>query len=1588
MSTESEHIDHLADDAVHGLLSPPEAARVARHAAICDRCDAALGAARRRLALLRSVPPVEPSAGLVPATMGRIEDARSRRRRVGRRVAWGSLGALAACVLLLTGLQIYYSRLRPTGLDLVVLGQRELLTSSRASIRVRLTDRQGNVALSGLPVLVSLLALDGTTTELARTTTDELGSVAPRFDVPDLPPGHYRLRVTAGAESITRPVELKRSWKLMLSSDRPVYQPGQKILVRSLALRRPDLRPVAKEQAVFTLIDPRGNVLFKETHRTSAHGISSASCELAHEIQEGGYTIVCKVGDTESKLSVEVKRYVLPKFQVSAKLDRPYYAPGQTVRVEVKAAYFFGKPVADGAVDLILIDNIPGDAKPITAKGKTDDKGDLNLTFALPKVLTGNPGVKVVVKVTDNAGQSYSRSVDCLVTNEPIQIDAVAEGGTLVRGQSNTIYVLVRKIDGTAMPGARIEVHQFEGGRNAIVAAFRADERGAVSWAMTPELLASLTPPGKSDPQFVLVVVDAKGEHLAKKNVTFALGRGVGDFLVRLDRPVYKAGQTMTISAFGAGVEPVFVDLIRDGQTFLSTAVEMADGKGEHVVDLPPDVSGTLQLVAYRFDPTEGLPRRKLRIVQVQPAEGVKITATLDKAEYAPRADATLNVRLTDAAGKPLPGAVSLAAVDEAVFSVLSLRPGMEQAFYSLEQELLKPVYAIYPAWMPGAGADFLERDRALFAHTAAPIDPDKTFSPGHPGFAAQIAPVGPQTMAVRTLPMRQQETLALKRMRHQQIAWGWAGLILVSILAGYAALWVCVPTGTVLKIHGVGMVLFMVLGMGMILSIVLFGGGVKTAFDAVGSKMATSETPMPMRLFGVDKFDLSNVDRGDDDGVPLAYSLDGIEAASVHGAPPRPRVRNYFPETLLWRPDLVTDDQGKLDPLTFPLADSITTWRLSASAVTSDGRLGGLSMPVKVFQPFFVDLNLPVALTRGDEVGVPVVVYNYSDKPQTVKLTLSKQEWFTLNGAGEQSIELAPGEVRGTRFPIRVAKVGTHKLRLTALAGTIGDAIEREIEVVPDGRKVETTLNGSLDRSAEHTLTVPEGVIDGSVKAFVKVYPSGFSQLVEGLDGIFRMPSGCFEQTSSTTYPNVLALDYLRRNRLSVPEVEAKARQYIHLGYQRLVGFEVNGGGFDWYGRPPASVNLTAYGLMQFEDMAKVHDVDPALIARTRNWILSKRTADGSWKADAHGANLTGGGYDAQTLPITAYIAWAVFAGGKTKDPGDLTRRYLLSYRPEDIQDPHALALVANAILALEPQGESAAPYLDRLDALRQKAQDGRLVFWNKAAGTRTGFYGQGQSANIETTAIAALALHAGKRYPDSVRGALAWLVSQKDPNGTWHSTQPTVFALKALLVGSEVADDKQADRAVALTVGDHLETLTVQPEVLKLVEITKHLKPGANRIVLTEKAKSGMSYQVVFRYHVPEAKKADESGPLSIALAYDRTTLALNETIRVKATIVNRQATPAPMVMLDLPIPPGFTARSDDFEKLVAAGRIGKYQIRARGVLVYLRGLEPAKPLVLEYALQAQMVVKAAVPGARVYEYYDPAKRGESKGVEVVVK
>jgi squalene cyclase len=126
-------------------------------------------------------------------------------------------------------------------------------------------------------------------------------------------------------------------------------------------------------------------------------------------------------------------------------------------------------------------------------------------------------------------------------------------------------------------------------------------------------------------------------------------------------------------------------------------------------------------------------------------------------------------------------------------------------------------------------------------------------------------------------------------------------------------------------------------------------------------------------------------------------------------------------------------------------------------------------------------------------------------------------------------------------------------------------------------------------------------------------------------------------------TYPNVLVLDYLKSTNQSTPELEMKAEEYINLGYQRLVVFEVDGGGFSLYGDPPARLFLSAYGLMEISDMAEVYPVDEAMIERTARWLVRQQADDGSWSSDDY--RVAG-----QQLATTAYVTLRHLGPGRVR--------------------------------------------------------------------------------------------------------------------------------------------------------------------------------------------------------------------------------------------------------------------------------------------------------------------------------------------------
>src|SRR5207302_8334507 len=139
-------------------------------------------------------------------------------------------------------------------------------------------------------------------------------------------------------------------------------------------------------------------------------------------------------------------------------------------------------------------------------------------------------------------------------------------------------------------------------------------------------------------------------------------------------------------------------------------------------------------------------------------------------------------------------------------------------------------------------------------------------------------------------------------------------------------------------------------------------------------------------------------------------------------------------------------------------------------------------------------------------------------------------------------------------------------------------------------------------------------------------------------------------EQTSSSAYPNVLVVDYIKKARVASPQLLMKSEQYLNVGYQKLLTFERPGGGFDWWGNGEPLVWLSAYGLNEFSDMAKVYPIDRGVIDRTQAWLLKQQEADGTWSkiGATHGESIASMG-DPKLL-LTSYVTWALLESGIPK--------------------------------------------------------------------------------------------------------------------------------------------------------------------------------------------------------------------------------------------------------------------------------------------------------------------------------------------------
>jgi hypothetical protein len=1617
-----------------------------------------------------------------------------------------------------------------------VLGQRSYIAEAPAAMRVIVTGSSaGETALviKRGTVRIELLDPDHAPKLLFAGELDRRGSVAADFRFPEGLTGSFPVRFSAdtplGHVETTETVQLEDKVSVLLTSEKPIYQPSQTIHLRALALDRADRHAAAGRALTFEVEDPRGNKVFRKSTATDNFGVSSVELTLADEVNLGTYHVRARIGEASAaELTVNVERYVLPKFRVAIEFDskngRPKrdYRPGDHVRGVVKANYFFGKPVDNASVTMKASGMDAELFEAASAKGRTDRDGAYRFDLALPQFFAGNGkrrgAAPVVVEATvkDAAEHSEARGEPITVSQTSLLITAVPEGGKLVRGLENEVFVLASYPDGT--PAKSDLVVRTSAAQHRV----QTDEAG----------IASVQIPGKDANRILHIDADDHKGNRVSDSVTLETRGGEDQVLVRTSHAVARPGDRMEIAVMSTRQRgAAYIDLVHDGQTILTRDVDLENGRAEMSVVVGPEMSGTLTIDAYVIG-RSGREAEDQRLIFVQPAGELHIEAMADAGSYLPGDEAKVHFHVTNQKGEGVSAALGLEVVDQAVFALAEKQPGFAKVFFYLEQELMKPHYEIHslsPAQViePAEGESDESHDRAaraLFAaaetvaaHTleseagsALPeteranamaryqdglleyvrglaakmtdLDSERSVLPafkelkdasGHSPRDAwgtdlridaapwrnanhrsyRVMSAGPDRTfgTADDLTLWLEPKTAFVSSQPQWNAWGpvenaismrmehsvgpenglaeidgtvtdMTGAVVagarikiqrvedrssrntVADAAGKFSFAALPPGRYRVQVESTGFrtsvrvislaasdrgVLSAILQIGALNEMVEVEAGVavvQTQNAAIGG-LIVGARPQELPLNGRDVIELARL-QGDKKTRQDARAKDEPSAANVPGG----HVRSYFPEALYINPEILTNAEGKAS-ITIPLADSITTWRMAMLASTQTGALGTGTSELKVFQDFFVDLDLPVILTQGDRVSIPVAVYNYAGHAGDVDLKLEPGDWFSLEGADDRSVTVGAGQVGAAQFTIVAEKIGKFKLTLSGRmkgGSQREDTVVREIEVVPNGEAKEIVTSGRLDSSVRHSVRFPKTSIPDASKIFVRLYPGPLSQVIEGMDSILRMPFGCFEQTSSATYPNVLALDYMKRTKKLTPEIHAKAEGFVATGYQRLLTFEVPGGGFSWFGNAPANKILTAYGLMEFHDMAKVYDVDPQVIARTSDWLLRQQQPDGSWRPDTQFINEGATNrFNADVVRITAYIAWALESADYKGSAVEKARQFVEKHL-EGMRDAYTLAVVANFAVESGKDSELARRALQLLsDAATVK---GDFSWWSA---DETGVYATGDSAAVETTGLAVQAFLKAGGYTDAVRKSLAWIASKKNGDGSWGTTQATIMALRALLTASEQSGSDARGTAEVLFDGKKVASLEINKENNDLFHqfvLPQMNADRDNEIEIRFSGKGGLAYQIAGQYFVPW-QQATTREALAIEVKYDRTRLAQDQIVTGMAKIRNNLDKTAKMVMVDLGIPPGFELLSEDLQKLIEktagakSGTLEKFTMTATQAILYFDSIAPRDSFEVRYRLRAKYPIHAQGFASRVYEYYDPNVNATARPVHFEV-
>ncbi|XP_071958025.1 CD109 antigen-like [Antedon mediterranea] len=728
--------------------------------------------------------------------------------------------------------------------------------------------------------------------------------------------------------------------------------------------------------------------------------------------------------------------------------------------------------------------------------------------------------------------------------------------------------------------------------------------------------------------------------------------------------------------------------------------------------------------------------------------------------------------------------------------------------------------------------------------------------------------------------------------------------------------------------------------------------------------------------------------------------------------------VRTEFPETWLWMEATVGVDGMLSIETTVP--DTITSWVGSAFALSSFDGLGIVptTSMVTVFKPFFVSINLPYSVIRGENLALEILVFNYQTMDITAEIKLHKSEDFDNiefhtggNSIDDKVTEvyvskdqvvkanIPAGEGVSVSYAIIPKNLKLMDIQVTAQSTNGRDSVIRQLLVEPEG-VTEFYTNADLidltetDNSFTNSFLIdlpPNGLVDGSV--YVKLATTGdiMAPTMSGLDELLRMPYGCGEQNMIFFAPDVFIYDYLTNTNQNNPEIKKKALDFMKIGYQRELNYKHKDGSFSAFGNrdPSGSTWLTAFVIKSFVQAQDYIFVDNKVVEMGIIWLLEQQNTDGSFMEPGKICDRDMQGGVSGPVTITAYVVVAIQEakngrGLKQATLDGLTRSldkanaYIVGQFYTFNRDPYILAITTYALtLSGHAQRDT---FLTALEALA--IVEGGMKYWrrqdkNTADDESNGNkwfrpYGKPPSSDVEMTGYGLLTYLAR----DNTLGGASiskWLTTQRSEIGGYSSTQDTVVALQALASYAGKISVNRGEVVIDVTLSEdptYNQSLIVNSDNA-LVFQQLEIPASSGSVDVSASGIGSFILQFSVMYNVQEVVEEPAFNVTIAVIDNDLNNIQIQVCGQYLKDIVQ-----SGMSIMEIGIPSGFVVDEDRIRhELEDIASLQNYEFQKRSAILYLDEIAFSFPTCVGVAAYRTNLVSNIKPSpVKLYNYYQP--------------